>query len=30
MKYSDVMLEWLKSAGFTHCYFVAGGTSCIC
>ena len=25
MKYSDVMLEWLKSAGFTHCYFVAGG-----
>ncbi len=25
MKYSDAMLDWLNSEGFTHCYFVAGG-----
>lgn len=25
MKYSDLIGEWLKSAGYTHCFFVAGG-----
>ncbi len=25
MKYSDLIFEWLKECGFTHCYFVAGG-----
>lgn len=25
MKYSDVLLSWLKNTGYTHCYFVAGG-----
>ncbi len=25
MKYSDVIFNWLKASGFSHCYFVAGG-----
>ncbi|MDA8127768.1 MAG: thiamine pyrophosphate-binding protein [Betaproteobacteria bacterium] len=25
MRYSDVMADWLKDMGFTHCFFVAGG-----
>lgn len=25
MRYSDVMADWLKDIGFTHCFFVAGG-----
>jgi acetolactate synthase-1/2/3 large subunit len=25
MKYSDVLISWLKCTGFSHCYFVAGG-----
>ena len=25
MKYSDVLVHWLKEWGYTHCYFVAGG-----
>ncbi len=25
MKYSDLIFDWLKENGFTHCYFVAGG-----
>lgn len=25
MKYSDVLISWLKASGFSHCYFVAGG-----
>ena len=25
MKYSDVLMHWLKEWGYTHCYFVAGG-----
>jgi len=25
MKYSDALIGWLKSSGYTHCYFVAGG-----
>ena len=25
MKYSDVLIEWIQSSGYTHCYFVAGG-----
>ena len=25
MKYSDALIGWLKSTGFSHCYFVAGG-----
>lgn len=25
MKYSDVLVGWLKSYGYSHCYFVAGG-----
>jgi acetolactate synthase-1/2/3 large subunit len=25
MKYSDLMAEWLKSMGYTHCFYVAGG-----
>lgn len=24
-KYSDVICEWLKHLGYTHCFFVAGG-----
>lgn len=25
MKYSDALVGWLKEAGYSHCYFVAGG-----
>jgi acetolactate synthase-1/2/3 large subunit len=25
MKYSDALIGWLKTCGYTHCYFVAGG-----
>lgn len=25
MRYSDLMADWLKDKGFTHCFFVAGG-----
>ena len=25
MKYSDLMAEWLKELGYTHCFYVAGG-----
>ncbi|MHB1054070.1 MAG: thiamine pyrophosphate-binding protein [Thiobacillus sp.] len=25
MRYSDLMADWLKDMGFTHCFFVAGG-----
>lgn len=25
MKYSDVLINWLKASGYSHCYFVAGG-----
>jgi len=25
MKYSDLMVKWLKEEGYTHCFFVAGG-----
>jgi acetolactate synthase-1/2/3 large subunit len=25
MKYSDLMLDWLKDLGYTKCFFVAGG-----
>lgn len=25
MKYSDLIAEWLKEAGYTHCFYVAGG-----
>ena len=25
MKYSDQLVQWLKSEGYTHCFFVAGG-----
>ena len=26
-KYSDDFMEWLKTAGYTHCFFVAGGNA---
>lgn len=26
-KYSDSFMDWLKEAGFTHCFFVAGGNA---
>jgi acetolactate synthase-1/2/3 large subunit len=26
-KYSDDFMEWLKLAGYTHCFFVAGGNA---
>jgi acetolactate synthase-1/2/3 large subunit len=26
-KYSDNFMEWVKEAGFTHCFFVAGGNA---
>jgi acetolactate synthase-1/2/3 large subunit len=26
-KYSDDFMQWLKSAGYTHCFFVAGGNA---
>ena len=25
MKYSELMVRWLKELGYTHCFFVAGG-----
>lgn len=25
MKYSDLLAEWLKDLGYTHCFYVAGG-----
>lgn len=25
MKYSDLIAEWLKEMGYTHCFYVAGG-----
>jgi acetolactate synthase-1/2/3 large subunit len=25
VKYSDLLVEWLESEGYTHCFFVAGG-----
>ena len=25
MKFSDQLVQWLKSEGYTHCFFVAGG-----
>jgi len=25
MKYSDLVAEWLKKMGYTHCFYVAGG-----
>jgi acetolactate synthase-1/2/3 large subunit len=25
MKYSDALIGWLKTSGYSHCYFVAGG-----
>jgi len=25
MKYSDLLADWLKSMGYTHCFYVAGG-----
>jgi len=25
MKYSDLVVEWLRDLGYTHCFFVAGG-----
>jgi acetolactate synthase I/II/III large subunit len=25
MKYSDLLTEWLKELGYTHCFYVAGG-----
>ncbi len=27
MKYAEVVANWLKEAGYTHCFFVAGGNS---
>ncbi len=26
-KYSDDFMDWIKAAGFTHCFFVAGGNA---
>lgn len=26
-KYSDTFMEWISEAGFTHCFFVAGGNA---
>ncbi len=26
-KYADVMVDWLREMGYTHCFFVAGGNS---
>lgn len=26
-KYADVVMSWLRAAGYTHCFFVAGGNS---
>ena len=25
MKYAEVVVDWLKQMGYTHCFFVAGG-----
>jgi acetolactate synthase I/II/III large subunit len=27
MKYSDLMIAWLRELGYTHCFLVAGGNS---
>jgi len=27
MKYSDLVMNWLRDIGYTHCFFVAGGNS---
>jgi len=27
MKYSDLVMSWLRCLGYTHCFFVAGGNS---
>jgi acetolactate synthase-1/2/3 large subunit len=27
VKYADVVMDWLREMGFTHCFFVAGGNS---
>lgn len=27
LKYSDLVVQWLQEAGYTHCFFVAGGNS---
>ena len=26
-KYSDTFMEWIREAGYTHCFFVAGGNA---
>jgi acetolactate synthase-1/2/3 large subunit len=26
-KYSDDFMQWLKEAGYSHCFFVAGGNA---
>ena len=26
-KYSDQLIDWLVGAGYTHCFFVAGGNN---
>lgn len=27
LKYADLVVQWLRDAGYTHCFFVAGGNS---
>lgn len=27
LKYADLVVQWLREAGYTHCFFVAGGNS---
>lgn len=27
MKYADLVIDWLKELGYSHCFFVAGGNS---
>jgi acetolactate synthase-1/2/3 large subunit len=27
MKYSDLLAQWLKNMGYTHCFYVAGGSA---
>jgi len=29
-RYGDLLADWLVELGYTHCFFVAGATSCIC
>ena len=24
-KYAELVMDWLREAGYTHCFFVAGG-----